>query len=288
MYVEIDSKSGFCHGVVNAISKAEDALKTAEHLYCLGDIVHNTVEVERLHQQGLKTINNIDLDSVFNSVVLLRAHGEPPSTYKKAEENGITIIDATCPVVLRMQQRVKRAYEEMKAIGGQVIIYGKQGHAEVVGLIGQTDNEAIVISYVDDFIKIDFTKPAVLFSQTTQNISNYQNIAKELARKFEEANQSFRWHDTICRQVANRDTHLREYVKKFDVVLFASDVKSSNGAYLYSICKQEHDCTYFISSPEEIEKSWFKEQDRVGICGATSTPRWLMEKVEARIYELFS
>jgi len=288
MYVEIDSKSGFCHGVVNAISKAEEALKSSAQLYCLGDIVHNTVEVERLHQQGLKTINNKELENVFNSVVLLRAHGEPPSTYKKAAENGVTIIDATCPVVLRMQQRVKRAYDEMKTIGGQVVIYGKQGHAEVVGLIGQTEDNAIVISYVEDFEKIDFTKPAVLFSQTTQNISNYQDIAKELEQKFIESKQTFRWHDTICRQVASRDTHLREYVKNFDVVLFVSDKKSSNGAYLYSVCKQVHDNTYFISSPDEIIKSWFKSDDRVGICGATSTPRWLMENVVNELNTLFN
>jgi 4-hydroxy-3-methylbut-2-en-1-yl diphosphate reductase len=288
MYVEIDSKSGFCHGVVNAISKAEEALGSADHLYCLGDIVHNTVEVERLHQQGLKTINSEELGNVFNSVVLLRAHGEPPSTYKKAKENGITIIDATCPVVIRLQQRVKRAYEEMKVVGGHVIIYGKQGHAEVVGLIGQTENEAIVISYKEDFNKIDFSKPAILFSQTTQNISNYQKIARELEQKFAESGQYFRSHDTICRQVANRDTHLREYVKLFDVVIFVSDKKSSNGAYLYSVCKQVHDCTYFISSPDEIEKAWFKNDDNVGICGATSTPRWLMEKVAKQLNGLFA
>jgi len=287
MYVEIDSKSGFCHGVVNAISKAEEALGSADHLYCLGDIVHNTVEVERLHQQGLTTINNDELQTVFNSVVLLRAHGEPPSIYEKAKQNGITIIDATCPVVLRLQQRVKRAYEEMKAIGGKVIIYGKQGHAEVVGLIGQTENEAIVISSSDDFSKLDFSKPAILFSQTTQNISNYRDVAHKLVAKYTSVNQPFHWHDTICRQVANRDTHLREYVKKFDVVLFVSDKKSSNGAYLYSICKQEHDCTYFISSPEEIRKSWFNKENRVGICGATSTPRWLMENVLSELNKFF-
>ena len=287
MYVEIDSKSGFCHGVVKAISKAEEALGSTDQLFCLGDIVHNTVEVDRLHDQGLKTINNDELANVFNSVVLLRAHGEPPSTYKKAEENGIKIIDATCSVVIRLQQRVKRAYDEMKEVGGQVVIYGKTGHAEVIGLIGQTENTAIVISYPEDYSKIDFTKPAILFSQTTQNISKYHDMAVELEEKYSQANQSFTWHDTICRQVSNRDVHLREYVKNFDVVIFVSDKKSSNGAYLYSICKNVLDTTYFISAPDEIETSWFKPENKVGICGATSTPRWLMEKVAGKLNEIF-
>ena len=287
MYIEIDSKSGFCHGVVHAISKAEEALKNAEQLYCLGDIVHNSIEVERLYQQGLKTITNDDLQSIYNSVVLLRAHGEPPSTYIKAAQNGITIIDATCSVVIRLQQRVKKAYEEMKNPNGQVIIYGKQGHAEVIGLLGQTENNALVISYPEDYTKINFTRPAILFSQTTQNISKYRTIALELEQKFAESSQSFTWHDTICRQVSNRDTHLREYVKMFDVVLFVSDKKSSNGAYLFSICKNVLDTTYFISHPDDIEPSWFSKTDRVGICGATSTPRWLMEMVESRLKQLF-
>ncbi len=289
MKVEIDSKSGFCHGVVNAISKAEEALKKQSSLFCLGDIVHNTVEVNRLHDEGLKTIQIEDLNNTYNSVVLLRAHGEPPSTYKKAQENNIDIIDATCPVVLRLQQRVKHAYDEMKKVEGQIIIYGKQGHAEVVGLLGQTQNEALVISSENDIDKIDFTKPAVLFSQTTQNIEKYQTIAKQIEELYSEKSHiPFRWHDTICRQVANRDIHLREFVKKFDVVIFVSDKKSSNGAYLYSICKNEHDKTYFISSPEDVQKEWFTKDSTVGICGATSTPKWLMERVSSKIIELFA
>lgn len=288
MYVEIDSKSGFCHGVVNAISRAEEALKTNKSLYSIGDIVHNSVEVERLKLKGLHAITNDEMNGIKDSIILLRAHGEPPSTYDVIAINRNIIIDATCPVVLRLQQRIKRAYEEMNAIGGQIIIYGKQGHAEVVGLVGQTENNAIVISSIDDIEKISFDKPAIMFSQTTQNILKFHNLIKDLEQRFYLSNQPFRWHDTICRQVANRDTHLREWVKTFDVVVFVSDLKSSNGAYLFSVCKKENSQSYFISMSDDLQKTWFKEFDRVGICGATSTPRWLMENIKSSIEKMFA
>jgi len=285
MYVEIDSQSGFCHGVVNAITKAEQALASHKHLYCLGDIVHNTNEVDRLQGIGLSTIDTGVFKNLSNSIVLLRAHGEPPSTYEEARQRNITIIDATCPVVLRLQQRVKAAHEEMKAVNGQVVIYGKHGHAEVVGLLGQTGNTAIVISSRDEMNKVDLSRPIAMFSQTTQNIEKYHLLAKEMEQIIA-GKVSFRWHDTICRQVANRDGHLREFARIFDVIVFVSDKKSSNGAYLYSICKQENAQTYFISSPSELQSSWFTSESKVGISGATSTPKWLMENVQTAIYDL--
>jgi len=288
MNIEIDSKSGFCHGVVHAISKAELVLNAKRHLYCLGDIVHNSLEVSRLQEIGLETIDAEKLNDLKSTTVLLRAHGEPPSTYKKALERGIKIVDATCPVVLRLQQRVNDAYEEMKLCNGQVVIYGKQGHAEVIGLLGQTENTAIVISSENDFYKIDFSRPTILFSQTTQNISKYQNIARKMIAKAVQSNAVCEWHDTICRQVANRDMHLRLFAKYFNVILFVSDPKSSNGAYLYSICKNVNEKSFFISSPNNIHKEWFNQSDTVGICGATSTPTWLMKDVEKELKKLFA
>lgn len=288
MYVEIDPRSGFCHGVVNAITKAEQALEENKVLYCLGDIVHNTAEVERLRGMGLNTINSDTFSMLENKTVLLRAHGEPPSTYALAAGKGIRIIDATCPVVLRLQQRVKEAHGEMKKSNGQVAIYGKHGHAEVVGLVGHANDEAIVISSTEELGKIDFNRPLTLFSQTTQNVQKYHAMAQALGDEYaKHPGIMFRWHDTICRQVANRDIHLKEFSRQFDTILFVSDSKSSNGSYLFSICKQENPATYFISSPSDIDRSLFTPLSRVGICGATSTPKWLMEKIRGSLHAMF-
>lgn len=287
MKIEIDDNSGFCFGVVNAIQLAEMELEKSEPLYCLGDIVHNSAEVDRLKTKGLVTINHEEFKELKNCKVLLRAHGEPPETYQIALENNIQLIDASCPVVLRLQKNIKTGFDEILDKGGQVVIYGKEGHAEVNGLVGQTNGKAIVIGATEDLDKIDFSKPINLFSQTTKSIEGFYDIEKEIRKRMIEMqgndNVLLISNDTICRQVSHRQPQLREFVKKHDVVIFVSGKKSSNGKMLYQVCKDENKNTYFVSDENELNKDWFSKVKSVGICGATSTPRWLMEKIANNI-----
>jgi len=281
MIVEIDQKSGFCFGVLNAIGKAEETLNTEETLYSLGHIVHNELEVKRLQQMGLKTINHDEFFHLKDCKVLIRAHGEPPSTYEYARKNNITLIDATCPVVLKLQQRVKKATEAMNEVDGQVVIFGHQGHAEVTGLVGQTDNQAVVIDNPEDYHNIDLSRPLVVFSQTTKSVDDF----KELAENIKSSVQANRVevHDTICRQVSNRVPHLRKFAVKFDLVVFVGGRYSSNAQVLFDVCKKQNDRSYFVSSPDDLQANWFSGVNTVGVCGATSTPQWLMQKVAEKI-----
>ena len=287
MKIEIDSNSGFCFGVVNAIQLAQMELERNETLYCLGDIVHNSAEVERLKKNGLTTINHEQLKTLKNCKVLLRAHGEPPATYEIAIRNNIQLIDASCPVVLKLQNNIKLGFDAILKKGGQVLIYGKEGHAEVNGLVGQTNGKGTVISGIEDLDKIDFSKPINLFSQTTKSIEGFYEIKNEIKKRMISAQGTndieFIANDTICRQVSHRQPQLHEFVKKHDVVVFVSGQKSSNGKMLYLVCKEENPNTYFVSDLDELKSDWFKNTDSIGVCGATSTPRWLMEKIAKNI-----
>lgn len=280
MIVEIDQKSGFCFGVVNAIGKAEEALITEDMLYSLGHIVHNELEVKRLQILGLQTINHDEFFHLKDCKVLIRAHGEPPSTYEYARENNITLIDATCPVVLKLQQRVKKAAETMKAENGQLVIFGHQGHAEVTGLAGQT-NEAIIIDDPEDFNKIDPARPVVVFSQTTKSVADFKKLNQNIQEYSK--NSRVETHDTICRQVSNRVPHLEKFATRFELIVFVGGRQSSNAQVLFDVCKRQNNRTYFISTPEEILPEWFNQVETVGVCGATSTPQWLMEQVAEKI-----
>ena len=290
MKIEIDSNSGFCFGVVNAIQLAEMELENNDSLFCLGDIVHNSAEVDRLKEKGLRTINHDEFKNLKNCKVLLRAHGEPPETYKIALENNIQLIDASCPVVLKLQKNIKLGFDDILEKGGQVVIYGKEGHAEVNGLVGQTNEKAIVIGGINDLDKIDFTKPINLFSQTTKSIEGFYEIEREIRKRMIDTQGKddvlLITNDTICRQVSHRQPQLREFVKKHDVVVFVSGKKSSNGKMLFQVCKDENPNTYFVSDESELDKSWFANAKSVGICGATSTPRWLMEKIAESVKKL--
>jgi len=290
MKIEIDSNSGFCFGVVNAIQLAEMELERNETLYCLGDIVHNSAEVERLKGRGLVTIDHEQLKTLKDCKVLLRAHGEPPETYETAIKNNIQLIDASCPVVLKLQNNIKLGFDAILKKGGQVVIYGKEGHAEVNGLVGQTNGKAIVISGLEDLHKIDFSKPVNLFSQTTKNIEGFYEIQNEIKNRMITVQKTedieFIANDTICRQVSHRQPKLHEFVKKHDVIVFVSGQKSSNGKMLYKVCKEENPNTYFVSELGELQSEWFKNAESIGVCGATSTPRWLMEKIAKSIEKL--
>lgn len=285
--IEIDERSGFCFGVVNAIKKAEEELAKGGILYCLGDIVHNNLEVERLEKLGLRTINHEEFAELKNVRVLLRAHGEPPSTYQIAKENNIEIIDASCPVVLRLQKRIKDKYTEEKGNRTQIVIYGKKGHAEVNGLIGQTDSEAIIIEKKEDLDKLDFHRNICLFSQTTKPLDGFQEIVDVITARID-SNASFEYFDTICRQVSNRMPNIKEFAMQHELIFFVAGEKSSNGKVLFSECKKFNPNSYFVSSPGEIDPELIKEGISIGICGATSTPRWQMEEVEKRINEIFT
>lgn len=280
MKVEINESSGFCFGVINAIKTAETKLDEHGEIYCLGDIVHNSEEIERLKKLGLKAISHEEYYRLKDCTVMLRAHGEPPEVYEYATANNIQLFDATCPVVLSLQKRVKRGYNSIEGEGGQVVIYGKQGHAEVIGLNGQIANKAVIIQDKADISKIDFSKPIQLFSQTTQPIDGFNDLAKEIEEK---GAASVKINDTICRQVANRVPKLKEFAKNYEVVIFVSGKKSSNGKFLYEVCKRENPNTYFVSSIDEIDDAWFEGVASVGICGATSTPQWLMEDAKRHI-----
>jgi len=269
--VKIDNSSGFCFGVVYAIEMAEDMLEEQGYLYCLGDIVHNDEEVKRLEAKGLKIIGRDELKELRDEKVLIRAHGEPPSTYKLAIENNLTLVDASCPVVLKLQNRIKNSFDKKE----RIYIYGKHGHAEVEGLLGQTNQEAVVFQDISELDIDTLPREMTLYSQTTKSTDNFYKI-KEILTK---AGISVNANDTICRQVSNRDKELRSFAGEFDKVIFVSGTKSSNGKVLYNVCKDKNPNTYFISNITELDKNWFAVNDSVGICGATSTPMWLMEQV---------
>lgn len=282
MIVEIDNKSGFCFGVRTAIGKAEQTLDEGGILYSLGHIVHNEQEVERLNEMGLVTINHDEFFKLKDCSVLIRAHGEPPSTYEYARLNNITLIDATCPVVIKLQQRVKKAGEALQNEGGQLVIFGHKGHAEVVGLAGQTKNEAIIIDNLQEIQKLDLSKPIEIFSQTTKSVDEFKKLTENIRNQSQGRVEA---HDTICRQVSNRVPHLQEFAQKYELVVFVGGRQSSNAKVLFEVCKMQNERSYFISSIEELEKNWFSGINTVGVCGATSTPQWLMEKVAERIKE---
>ncbi len=288
MQVTIDKNSGYCFGVEFAIKMAEDEMENEETLYCLGDIVHNDMEVKRLSEKGLVVIDREQLHELSNCKVLIRAHGEPPETYKLAIENNIELIDASCPVVLKLQHRVKNAFDKMERENGQIVIYGKKGHAEVIGLTGQTLEKAIVVTQDSDLDQLDFTRPITLFSQTTKSTKGFYALSEKIenrikATKGELTEVDFNSNDSICRQVSNREPQLQRFAQENDVILFVSGKKSSNGKALYQVCLSENPRSYFIENEEEIEEEWFKQAERIGICGATSTPMWLMEQVKAYV-----
>lgn len=286
MIIEIDEKSGFCFGVVNAITEAEKSLEEIGKVYSLGDIVHNRVEVQRLESLGLKTIHRPELELLENSTVLIRAHGEPPSTYAVARKNSNTLIDATCPVVARLQKKVVEAHRKMEECGGQVVILGKKGHAEVVGLTGQVDKPTLVIESLDDLDSIDFNCPIYLLSQTTQSLELFGAVGREILARSVQPDEVI-IDDTICRQVSNRNPHLSEFARKYDTVIFVSGRKSSNGKVLYQACQQANPNCHFIEDETELRAEWFEGCGSVGICGATSTPKWLMQRVADRIREAY-
>ncbi|MFI3280709.1 MAG: 4-hydroxy-3-methylbut-2-enyl diphosphate reductase [Rikenellaceae bacterium] len=285
MRVEIDPKSGFCFGVVRAIGEAERALSNGEAVYSLGDIVHNRIEVLRLESLGLKSIETKDLAESNWSRVLIRAHGEPPSTYEHARALGLEIIDATCPVVAKLQSKVKKAYEKMQECGGQVVLLGKRGHAEVVGLTGQVSDDVLVVEKLEDLEAIDFGRPIYFVSQTTQSVALFESLAASMRDRISDKDQLY-VNDTICRQVSSREDHLREFVHRFDVVIFVCGKKSSNGKILFEVCRSANEATYNIEEPAEVDPQWFTGANSVGICGATSTPGWLMESVAERVKSL--
>ena len=283
--IEIDSESGFCFGVTTAIKKAEEELAKGTPLYCLGDIVHNGQECERLKKLGLITINHEEYAKLKNVKVLLRAHGEPPETYRIAAENNIEIIDATCPVVLRLQKRIKQEYTSKEPEKEkQIVIYGKNGHAEVLGLVGQTNGEAIVIEKIEEVDKIDLNKDGRLYWQTTKSLDGLRSIVSYIEQNISKS-ATFQYFDTICRQVANRMPNIRKFAASHDVILFVCGQKSSNGKILFHECKEINPNTYQVDKPEDIDMEWFRDAKSIGICGATSTPKWLMDKCKNVISE---
>jgi 4-hydroxy-3-methylbut-2-enyl diphosphate reductase len=284
MVVEIDKQSGFCFGVQNAVEIAEKALLNGEKVFSLGPIVHNDKEVDRLSSLGLASIDHEKFRELKDCKVLIRAHGEPPETYVTAEKNNITIVEATCPIVKRLQSKIRETWIKTKEGDGQVVIFGKPGHAEVVGLLGQINNEGILVSGVNDFRKIDISKPVYLFSQTTMSVKEYGNLTDILRERMVEngivdPGKNLIINKTICGQVSNREPHLKAFAKKHDTIVFVSGRESSNGKMLYSVCKNVNNDTHFVSSQEELDLSWFKGKNSVGICGATSTPKWLIENI---------
>ena len=283
--VEIHKESGFCFGVVNAIQSAEKELANDKELYCLGDIVHNSQEVTRLQKKGLRTINHEELKRMRNKKVLLRAHGEPPSTYHTAQQNSIRIIDATCPVVLQLQKKIRKYYHESNDNTTQIVIFGKTGHAEVNGLVGQTDGTAIVIENKSDLEQLDFNRAICLFSQTTMSVDDFQDMVKEIQTRIN-PEVDFKYFDTICRQVANRIPDIREFASRHDLILLVAGEKSSNGKVLFAECKKANPNTLLISSPDNIKPEWLLHAQTAGICGATSTPKWLMEEVAQAVKSL--
>ncbi len=283
MKVVIDDKSGFCFGVVNAIQKAEKLLHQGEKVYCLGDIVHNQLEVERLQQLGMETIDHARYFQLSDCKVLLRAHGEPPATYAYADKNNIELIDGTCPVVLKLQQRVKKGFEDLQAENGQLVLLGKKGHAEINGLNGQTGNKAIIIESEADLQQIDPNKPTLVFSQTTKSLDDFHRLSTEIKNRISAKTEI---KDTICRQVAHRVPRMKEFATQHDAIIFVSGKKSSNGKSLFHICQSVNPNSFFISSKEELNKEALDKYQSVGITGATSTPRWQMEEIANILTEL--
>ena len=290
MQIEIDQNSGYCFGVEFAIQMAEDELENGNELFCLGDIVHNSMEVERLHKKGLKIIDREQLLEIKDTKVLIRAHGEPPETYQIAIKNNIELIDASCPVVLKLQNRVKHAYDQAVEKNGQVVIYGKKGHAEVIGLTGQTCDNAIIVMNEEDLDQIDYSRPVILFSQTTKSTAGFYALKVKIEERIKKVKGTlietdFQANDSICRQVSNREPQMERFSTQHDVILFVAGKKSSNGLALYNVCKKNNPRSYFIESEKDIQLEWINHSDKVGICGATSTPRWLMEQVEKALKE---
>ncbi|HTX89351.1 MAG TPA: 4-hydroxy-3-methylbut-2-enyl diphosphate reductase [Bacteroidales bacterium] len=292
MNVTIDPHSGFCFGVVYAIEVAERELAASGKLYCLGDIVHNNMEVNRLKQMGLVVIEREDLGQLRDCKVLIRAHGEPPETYRIALENNLELIDASCPIVLKLQNDIRHGFLEMQKINGQIVIYGQEGHAEVNGLRGQTNGKAIVVGGEEDLDRIDFRRPVSLFAQTTKSVEGFQKIVRSIGERMAQENgkvkPQFVWNDSVCRQVSNRSIQLEEFAARFETVIFVSGKKSSNGLILYRVCKNINPDTWLISGREELEPDWFRGKTEVGVCGATSTPMWLMEEVAEEIRKMRS
>lgn len=292
MKVKIDTGSGFCFGVENAVGIAEKALDAGEKVYCLGSIVHNDAEVERLKRKGLITIDRDQFMKLSDCKVLFRAHGEPPSNYEIADQNNITIIEATCPIVKRLQARIRRAWNEASENNGQVVIFGKEGHAEVIGLLGHTGNGAILIKNEKDLDKIDYSRKVFLFSQTTMSIEEYRRLAAIIKQRMAETagttdpDERLIVNSTICGQVSNREPRLRSFCASHDVIIFVSGRESSNGKMLFNVCREKNPDAYMISSPDELDAVWFSGKETVGVCGATSTPKWLIEMVAARIEKI--
>ncbi|HET6273453.1 MAG TPA: 4-hydroxy-3-methylbut-2-enyl diphosphate reductase [Bacteroidota bacterium] len=290
MKVTVDQHSGFCWGVVRTIDIAEEELKTTAELHSLGPVIHNPMEIERLSKKGLETITHADFERLRGKTVLIRAHGEPPSTYELAKKHGVTLIDATCPVVTKVQERIRKFYDK----GYQIVIFGKKDHAEVIGLVGHVNNEAIVIKSVNEIGKVDVSKKTVLFSQTTMDKPTFYEIARLLKEKigefevgtFEESAIDFHAKDTICGQVSGRDKKLREFAAQNDVMVFVAGRNSSNGKVLYDICRASNPRTYFVEDETELKREWFEGKETVGISGATSTPQWLMERVKLSVVQL--
>ncbi len=285
MKIEIDQGSGFCFGVTRAIGKAEEELAKDDQLYCLGDIVHNGRECDRLGQMGLVTINHEQMRQMHDAKVLLRAHGEPPSTYELARERSINLIDATCPVVLHLQERIKREYDADPEHRKQIVIFGKNGHAEVLGLVGQTEETAIIIESADEVEKLDFTRDICLYSQTTKPLDEFRKIVNYVQQHIS-PEATFTYYDTICRQVANRMPNIRSFALRHDAVLFVCGKKSSNGRVLFNECRKANPRSYLIDTADEIDVRWLQDCDSIGICGATSTPKWLMEQCKVRVEQL--
>jgi len=275
--VTIDTKSGFCFGVEFAIEIAEEILREEGELYCLGDIVHNDMEVKRLEKMGLKIIDHEELKKMKDVKVLIRAHGEPPSTYDLAIKNNITLMDASCPVVLKLQNRIKKSHDKEE----KIYIYGKHGHPEVKGLMGQTGKDAVVFQDIKELDLNNLPKSLTLYTQTTKSKEKFYEIVSMLTKTGVDVNVN----DTLCRQVSNRDNQLQDFSNNFDKIVFVSGTKSSNGNALFNVCKQNNSNSYFVSSSEEIDKAWFRRDESVGVCGATSTPMWLMEEVKEKILE---
>ena len=281
--IEIDEGSGFCFGVTTAINKAEEELAKQRHLYCLGDIVHNGRECDRLREMGLEMIDHTTFSTLHDTKVLLRAHGEPPSTYEQAEAQGITIIDATCPVVLNLQRRIKRVFQEYP--DAQIVIFGKPGHAEVLGLVGQTNGTAIVIADISEIGRVDMTRTTFLLSQTTKSLEGFRQVVDYMTNHIV-APAEFHSFDTICRRVSNRLEGVRAFASRHDVVLFVSGLKSSNGRVLCEACRSVNPRTYLIDDPDSLDPTWLEGAASVGICGATSTPKWLMQRCAEKVASL--
>ena len=291
MKVDVEQGSGFCFGVENAVAIAENALKEGETVYCLGEIVHNDLEVARLTALGMVTITHDEFEKLRDGKVLIRAHGEPPSTYLKAAENNITIIDATCPIVHSMQEKIKKVADLAREEKGQIVIFGKEGHAEVIGLMGAAGPGGILVTGKGDLGRIDYTRPVFLFSQTTKSKVQYEVVAEIIRLNLEKQSKdhpgnTLKVHNTICRQVSGREPRLREFAQQHDVIIFVSGKKSSNGRMLFEVCLKENPRSHFISSPGELNRDWFRDAASAGVCGATSTPRWLIHEV-AEIVEGF-